>query len=144
MSEKIKLTKALLERCLNKGCQVFAAMRESDPEAALAIRQNPKTRQFLDCGGDWCRGPDGDVSPGSMVYRLSPDTEPDPDPDWEDRPVSTNGKYYVYHLGEQDWEYILTYATDMVAFVGYVYPGGTVLKRLDLEYGVPTHVRFKI
>ena len=148
MSKNIQLTGALLERCLNKGCRVYAALKVTDPEAAEAIKQNPDRREFMDSFGVWCPDNTRDVGPQSLAYRLSPGTGPNAG--WTDLPVFSQDGAYRYQRPEGAGSATLTYALNDTMFLGYVYPvpyRGTdplLLQRLDLAYGVPTHVRFRV
>ena len=148
MSEKIKLTAALLARCLNEGCQAYVAMKRADPEAAKAIEQNPETRERLTNHGDWRHAPydtSVTISTPAAAYRLSPDTRPDKD--WVDMGVYSsirgNNMYrYFSPAGDSAWS--LADAMSDTRFIGYVYPDGSVSGSLNRERGVPTHVRFRV
>lgn len=154
MPDKIRLTKELLKRCLNEGLVTYAGMLKSDPEAARAIEENPDTREWLDHGGKWTRDRYDDVYPG-LAHRLSPDTKPGPD--YTDVPVvdcSRDGGMYGYMAPKEisSFQFVrpIGYAISTVGFEGYVYGDKdadgkpVVRKQLDLDYGVPTHVRFRV
>ena len=154
MPDKIRLTKELLKRCLNEGLVTYVGMLKSDPEAARAIEENPGTREWLDTGGKWTRGGAPSGCP-SLAYRLSPDTKPGPD--YTDVPVvdcSQDGGMYGYMAPKEisSFRFVrpIGYAISTVGFEGYVYGDKdadgkpVVRKRLDLDYGVPTHVRFRV
>ena len=146
MIKKVKLTKALLARCLNEGCQVYAAMKKTDPEAAKAIEQNPETREFLSSEGRWFPDLHADgIYPQAMAYRLSPDTKPDEDRVDMNVYSSPGGdNMYRYCSPADNSAWFLADAMNDTRFVGYVYPDGSVSGFLTRERGVPTHVRFRV
>lgn len=157
MPDKIRLTRELLKRCLNEGLVTYAGMLKSDPEAARAVEENPGTREWMGNDGKWTRDRYGDAPSGylGLAHRLSPDTKPGPD--YTDVPVvdcPRDGGVYGYMAPKEisSFQFVrpIGYAISTVGFEGYVYGGKdadgepVVRKRLDLDYGVPTHVRFRV
>ena len=139
------ITKALLKRCQNENLQCLAGLRKTDPEAAAAIEAAPwGAREYLSAGdGEWTESmlP---AHPG-CVYRLSPDTPTEPE--YKDVGVAATSDGIIRFDAPNYGPAPLSRAVCHKDCLGFLYgtPEAPVLRTvLDLQYGHPYAVRFKV
>lgn len=139
------ITEALLKRCQNENLQCLAGLRKTDPEAAAAIEAPPpgSYREFLTADGVW--GLSGMPAVSGTVYRISPYALTEPE--YEDRVVDITADGMIRVDTPGCGFMPITHGAAHKDCLGFLYgtPEAPVLRTvLDLQYGHPYAVRFKV